>query len=173
MTKKVVFWLTGLSGAGKTTLAQCLYAYFNTMHIQSYVIDGDEIRKTICDDLTFSEAARSENSRRVSHICNILLDCNVVPIVSLISPRKEYRQKAKEVIKGQFIEVYVQCPIETCIKRDVKGLYKKVDSGEIQNFTGISASYEAPESPDITIPTNEMNIKESVALLLDYWESIK
>jgi adenylylsulfate kinase len=171
-SKKVVFWLTGLSGAGKTTLAQTLHSYFKIMHVPSYVIDGDEIRKSICADLSFSESARSENARRVSHLCNMFLDSHIVPIVSLITPKAEDRYKAKEIIKGVFVEVYVECPIETCAERDPKGLYKRVTNGEILNFTGISAEYEIPQNPSLTLHTKDAKIGDCVEQLLEYWKTL-
>ena len=162
-------WLTGLSGAGKTTIAHQLHNIFTDNKIPCYVLDGDVLRSGINADLGFSDEDRSENIRRVSHIAKILMNAGITPIISLISPFKKDRDLAKAIINpNSFIEVYIKCSLESCIQRDPKGLYKKALGGEILNFTGLDSPYETPVSPDILIDTESTSIQASVSTLWNY-----
>lgn len=158
-----LIWFTGFSGAGKSTIANILEVRLFSLGICTYSLDGDNIRNGINKDLDFSIKDRSENIRRIAEISKLLIDSGQVVLASFISPFKKDRDNIKMIVGiNNFIEVYVNTPIEICEERDVKGLYKKVRNGEIKNFTGISSPYEAPETPDITINTIEMSIEESV-----------
>ncbi len=161
--KSCVLWMTGLSGSGKSTIAKGLEKKLHSMGYLSYVLDGDNIRSGINANLGFSEEDRTENIRRVSEISKLLADAGIITINCFVSPTVDIRQQAKEIIgQGDFIEVYINAPFEVCAQRDVKGLYKKALAGEIKNFTGLDAPFEAPENPDIEVKTNEMSIDEAV-----------
>lgn len=154
--KSIVIWLTGLSGSGKSTLANRVEKKLFDSGIHTFSLDGDNIRKGLNNNLGFSEEDRRENLRRISEVAKLFVDSGTVVIASFISPLKSDRQVVKKIIgKENFVEVYVNTPLEVCESRDVKGLYKKARAGEIKNFTGIDAPYEAPENPDIEIKTNE------------------
>ncbi len=158
-----VIWMTGLSGAGKTTLATALEEEIQKKGFFVKIFDGDIIREGINKDLTFTKEDRIENIRRIAEVTKLFLDTGVVIICSFISPTNEVRDMAKEIIgEDRFIEVFVNCPLEICEQRDVKGLYKKVRKGEIKNFTGIDSPYEPPEHPDVEIKTNENTVKQSI-----------
>ncbi len=158
-----VIWMTGLSGAGKTTLAIALEEEIQKKGFFVKIFDGDIIREGINKDLMFTKEDRIENIRRIAEVTKLFLDTGVVIICSFISPTNEVRDMAKEIIgEDRFIEVFVNCPLEICEQRDVKGLYKKVRKGEIKNFTGIDSPYEPPEHPDVEIKTNENTVKQSI-----------
>ncbi|WP_299256533.1 adenylyl-sulfate kinase [uncultured Aquimarina sp.] len=160
-------WFTGLSGAGKTTLANALHKKLSEQGFSSYVLDGDNIRCGINRDLSFSPQDRSENIRRVIEIASLFLDAGIIVITAFISPYEKDRQKAKNKIgKANFIEVYLSTPLDVCESRDVKNLYKKARSGEITDFTGINAPYEVPISADIKIDTSNLSIEKSVDKIL-------
>lgn len=145
-------WFTGLSGAGKTTLANLLDETLYKSGHHTYVLDGDRCRDGICNDLDFSHAGRMENVRRVSEVAKLMVDAGLIVIVSLISPLIAQRQQARKLFEpGEFIEVYLNTPLATCEKRDAKGLYKKARQGLIPDFTGISSAYEPPESAEIVL----------------------
>jgi adenylylsulfate kinase len=161
-----VFWMTGLSGSGKSTIANALQNELFQKGYQVYVLDGDNIRSGLNKDLDFSDTGRMENIRRISEVAKLFADAGFVVITAFISPFKTDRQQAKDIIGTEtFCEVYVNAPLEVCEQRDVKGLYKKARAGEIKNFTGIGSAFEKPENPDIVIKTNELSINESVELL--------
>ena len=161
-----VFWMTGLSGSGKSTIANALQNELFHIGCQVYVLDGDNIRGGLSKDIDFSDSGRMENIRRVSEVAKLFSDAGFIVITAFISPFKTDRQQAKEIIgQNNFCEVYIKTPIAVCEKRDVKGLYKKARAGEIKNFTGIDSVFEEPENPDIFINTPELSIPESVALL--------
>ena len=158
-----VVWFTGLSGSGKSTIANQLEKKFFDMGLRTYSLDGDNIRSGLNKGLSFTEEDRTENNRRISEVAKLFVDAGVITITAFISPLEEDRKRAKEIIgTNNFIEVFVNTPLEVCEKRDVKGLYKKARQGEIKNFTGISSPYEAPKNPDIEIKTEKESIEESV-----------
>lgn len=163
----VVVWLTGLPGSGKSTLAEGLEARLLGMKRLAYILDGDVLRKGLNSDLGFSEADRNENIRRVAEIAAILKDASLITIVAFISPFRKMREFARSRAgKEDFIEVFVKSSLETCIKRDPKGMYRKALNDKIENFTGITSPYETPEFPDLVIDTEELSVEESVELLL-------
>ena len=158
-----VIWLTGMSGSGKTTIAKGLEKYLFSKGIINQILDGDNIRVGLNKNLSFSEADRTENIRRIAEVSKLFLNSGVVTINCFVSPLKKMRQLAKDIIgKEDFIEVYINASLETCKQRDVKGLYKKALNGKIKNFTGISSNYEAPEQADLELITNEKSFNESI-----------
>ena len=166
--KPKVIWLTGLSGAGKSSIATSLSSALRYKSLPCTILDGDILRSGLNYDLQFSESDRSESVRRTAEVAKIILDSDITVIVALISPFKNDRQFARSLFKsGEFIEVYLNTPIELCIKCDVKGLYNKELRGEIGNFTGISSPYETPENPEITVDTQMHTLSEITNLLLD------
>ncbi|MDG1719454.1 MAG: adenylyl-sulfate kinase [Flavobacteriales bacterium] len=161
--------MTGLSGSGKTTVAKGVEKYLHSQGVVNQLLDGDNIRVGISNNLTFSTEDRSENIRRISEVSKLFLNCGVVTLNCFVSPTIKIRKIAKEIIgEENFIEVYINASIETCEDRDVKGLYQKARNREIKDFTGISAPFEAPENPEIEINTSELSIDESVQKVLDY-----
>ncbi|AGC67277.1 adenylyl-sulfate kinase CysC [Thermoclostridium stercorarium subsp. stercorarium DSM 8532] len=165
--KGLIVWLTGLSGSGKSTIAVETEKILNGMGKAVYRLDGDNIRFGLNSDLGFSEKDRFENIRRISEVCALFQDAGLIVIASFISPLAKMRQMAREKGKENFIEVYVKADLETCIKRDPKGLYCKALNGEIQEFTGISAPYEEPENPDLVLDTQSNSPEECVKMLVD------
>lgn len=162
----IALWFTGLSGSGKSTLANGLHKKLFELGMHSIVLDGDNTRIGINKDLGFSNEDRIENIRRVAEITKLFVESGHIVITAFISPFKENRKKAKEIIsENDFCEVFIDSSIETCEKRDVKGLYKKARSGEIKSFTGISSTYESPEKPDICVKTEHKTIEESIDYL--------
>ena len=150
--KSAVLWLTGLSGSGKSTVAGALELALAERGYHTYLLDGDNVRHGLCKDLGFSETDRKENIRRIGELCNLMADAGLIVLSAFISPHKEERQLVRNLLPdGEFIEVYVNAPIEVCEQRDPKGLYKKARAGEIKNFTGIDSAYEAPENPEIEL----------------------
>lgn len=167
----VCLWLTGLSGSGKSSIAIALERELFNRGMQAYVLDGDNLRYGLNANLGFSPEDRSENIRRVGEVAKLFCDAGMVAISAFISPYKSDRARVREIMNEsqlKFIEVFVDCPVDVCEKRDPKQLYAKARRGEIQNFTGISAPYEAPEKPDLVIQTHKQTLQESVATILDY-----
>jgi adenylylsulfate kinase len=162
-----VFWMTGLSGSGKSTIAN---AFQNELFLKGYqvmVLDGDNMRKGLNQDLDFSDLSRNENIRRVSEVAKLFLDSGFVVITAFISPFESDRKLALEIIGEQnFCEVFIDTPLEVCEKRDVKGLYQKARNGEITQFTGIDSPFEIPRMPKVHIKTSELTVDESVRILL-------
>jgi bifunctional enzyme CysN/CysC len=163
-----VLWFTGLSGAGKSTLAFALEEELFRRGYHVYVLDGDNVRYGLNSDLGFSHEDRTENIRRVGEVAALFARAGVICISAFISPYIDDRELARRAAGDRFYEVYVQADIATCEKRDPKGLYRKARSGEIADFTGISAPYEAPEHADITIDTRVLSVTESVQRLIDF-----
>ena len=162
-----VIWLTGLSGSGKTTLAIALEKELYKMGMLTQILDGDNIRSGINNNLKFSLADRNENIRRIAEVTKLFLNCGVIPINCFISPTVEIRNLAKSIIgRNNIIEIHVKAPLAVCEKRDVKGLYKKARAGEIKNFTGIDSPYENPLHPDIVVETDKLSVEESIEQML-------
>ncbi len=155
----LVVWLVGLSGSGKSTLATSLENVLYQMGYLTQILDGDNLRSGINNNLSFTEADRIENIRRAAEVSKLFASCGVITISSLISPTQEIRDMAREIIGDRYVEVFVNCPIEVCEARDVKGLYQRARKGEIKNFTGIDSPFEAPENPDIEIRTDINSIE--------------
>jgi adenylylsulfate kinase len=167
--KPGVIWFTGLSGSGKSTLATHLEFQLYAQHYKTYLLDGDNIRTGLNSDLDFSDHARKENIRRIGEVSKLFLDSGLVVLSAFISPFEEDRNQVRNIVGPEnFIEVFVDCPLDVCEQRDVKGLYKKARLGEVRNFTGISSPYERPLNPDITINTHLQSLNESLTLLLEY-----
>lgn len=167
--RSVVLWLTGLSGSGKSTIAKHLERRLFEAGFFAQVLDGDNIRSGINSNLGFSEADRQENIRRIAEVARLYLHSGVICINSFISPTRAMRQQARDIIgAGDFLEIYINAPLEVCEHRDVKGLYKKARAGEIKGFTGIDQPYEAPEAPDLEIRTDELEIEASVARIMEF-----
>ncbi len=164
-----VIWMTGLSGSGKTTVAKGVERHLHSQGILSQILDGDNIRVGISSHLTFSIEDRTENIRRISEVSKLFLNCGVVTLNCFVSPTIEIRNIAREIIGAEnFIEVYINASIDICEERDVKGLYQKARKEQIKNFTGISAPFEAPKSPELHINTALLSIDESVQKVLNY-----
>lgn len=165
----MMLWFTGLSGSGKSTVAIALERELHSRGLLCRILDGDNIRSGINNNLGFSAEDRVENIRRIAEVGRLFVDTGIITIAAFISPNNQLREMAAEIIgKDDFVEVFVSTPLKECEKRDVKGLYAKARRGEIKNFTGISAPFEAPEHPDITLDTSKLPIEESVKILLDY-----
>ena len=167
--KSKVFWLTGLSGSGKSTIAEKLERRLFQENFFPQVLDGDNIRSGINNNLGFSIEDRQENIRRIAEVAHLYVNSGLIIIASFISPTKNIRAIAKNIIgAADFIEIYINAPLAVCEDRDVKGLYQKARNGEIKGFTGIDSPYEAPENPALTINTAEMSIEASVETLFDF-----
>ena len=165
----MVLWFSGLSGSGKTTIANATKQLLIEKDCRVIVLDGDMLRLGINSDLDFSENSRNENQRRISHIARMFLDENYIVLVALISPFNEGREKARAIVGGDdFYEVFFSCPISICEKRDIKGLYKKARAGGIKCFTGVSSRYECPKNPDLTIDTHKDDVNSSIDLLNNF-----
>lgn len=164
----VMIWFTGLSGSGKSTIAIALERELHKRGLLCRILDGDNIRSGINNNLGFTEADRIENIRRIAEVSKLFVDTGIITIAAFISPSNDIREMAANIIgKDDFLEVYVNTPIEECERRDVKGLYAKARRGEIKNFTGISAPFEAPAHPALTLDTSALSLEESVNKLLE------
>jgi adenylylsulfate kinase len=172
--KSCVIWFTGLSGSGKSTLANALDLQMFQQGFHSYVLDGDNIRHGLNRDLRFGKKDRQENIRRIGEVAKLFVDSGQIVCTAFISPFCEDRNLVREMFgEGEFIEVYVNCPIQVCENRDPKGLYKKARSGEIPEFTGISSPYEAPVDPEVSLDTSSMSIDDCVHKILSYLKKEK
>lgn len=164
-----LLWFTGLSGSGKSTIANVVEQKLFQKGIKTYTLDGDNIRKGINKDLSFSPEDRTENIRRIAEIANLMIDGGLVVLAAFVSPYKKDRENIKSIVKDvNFVEIFVNTSVEECERRDVKGLYKKARAGEIKNMTGISAPYEAPEHPDIEIKTENESVELAADRIIDY-----
>lgn len=166
-----VVWFTGLSGSGKSTLANAVAHLLHERNHHTYVLDGDNVRHGLNKNLGFSPEDREENIRRVGEVARLFVDAGTIVMTAFISPYRVDRDQARElIIENRFVEVYVECPLDVCEERDPKGLYKKARSGEIKEFTGISAPYEAPDQPEVLVNTAELNIYESALKVISFLE---
>ncbi|WP_422106671.1 adenylyl-sulfate kinase [Winogradskyella sp.] len=164
-----LLWFTGLSGSGKSTIANMVEQELHKIGVKTYSLDGDNIRKGINDDLSFSPKDRTENIRRIAEVSNLMIDAGLVVLAAFVSPYKKDRDNIRTIVKDvNFVEIYINTSLKECERRDVKGLYKKARAGEIQNMTGISAPYEAPVNPHIEIKTETESVEDAVARIIDY-----
>lgn len=164
-----LIWFTGLSGSGKSTLAVQLEAQLFARGFKTYLLDGDNIRTGLNKDLSFADEGRVENIRRIGEVSKLLLDAGVIVLSAFISPFKADREQVKAIVgASNYMEVFVNTPLEVCEQRDVKGLYKKARAGEVKNFTGIDSPYERPESADLVIKTETLTVEQSVERLLNF-----
>ena len=162
-----LLWFTGLSGSGKSTIANAVEQELFKLGIHTYSLDGDNIRTGINKDLSFSPQDRTENIRRIAETANLMIDAGLVVLAAFVSPYKKDRENIKSIVKDvNFVEIYINTSVEECERRDVKGLYKKARAGEIKNMTGISAPYEAPENPDLEIKTETTTVNDAVDKIL-------
>ena len=170
--QSVVLWFTGLSGSGKSTLAHALEEKLFQKDCRTFVLDGDNVRHGLNSNLDFSEDGRTENIRRISQVSKLMMESGIIVLTAFISPFNKDRDEARKLISNDdFIEIYCKASLETCESRDVKGLYKRARAGEIKNYTGIDSPYEAPESPELTIDTDNQSLEESVSTILGFLES--
>lgn len=165
----VVIWFTGLSASGKSTIAGALEQVLTKLGYHTYLLDGDNVRHGLCKDLDFSEKAREENIRRVGEVSKLMVDAGLITVAAFISPFRNDRDIVRNMLPAhQFIEVFVDAPIDVCRQRDPKGLYSKADRGEIKQFTGIDSPYETPEDPEVHIHSDKVTISSAVNQLLGY-----
>lgn len=161
--KSVILWFTGLSGAGKSSLAHAVEERLHQMGCRTFVLDGDNVRHGLCGDLGFSNEDRSENIRRIAEVAKLFLEAGVISLTAFISPFRAEREAARKLVPhGDFLEIYCDSPIDVCEQRDVKGLYRRARAGEIKDFTGISSPYEAPFKPELTVDTGHASIEQCV-----------
>ena len=161
--KSVILWFTGLSGSGKSTLAHALEEDLHQKNCRTIVLDGDNVRHGLCSDLGFSDEDRKENIRRIAELSKLTIESGVIALTAFISPFKTDRDDARGLVNpDDLIEIFCECPLHVCEKRDVKGLYRRARKGEIKEFTGISSPYEEPNNAEIRINTSELSIQESV-----------
>ena len=169
--KGCVVWFTGLSGSGKSTLANAVAHQLHERNHHTYVLDGDNVRHGLNKNLGFSPEDREENIRRVGEVAKLFVDAGTIVMTAFISPYREDRDQARELIEeNRFVEVFVECPLDICEERDPKGLYKKARTGEIKEFTGISAPYEEPNRPEVVVNTAELSVIESAMLVTVFLE---
>jgi len=170
----MVLWFTGLPSSGKSTLANEVEKKLMEQGIRTYILDGDNIRTGLCKDLGFSEEDRAENIRRIGEVSKLFVDAGFVVLSAFVSPYRRDRDAIRELVdEGEFVEVFVKCPVEECEKRDVKGLYKKAREGVIKGFTGIDDPYEVPLDPEITVETSKSSIESCTDQVLEYLENRK
>jgi adenylylsulfate kinase len=167
--KSCVLWFTGLSGSGKSTLANEVERELHVLGVRTFLLDGDNIRHGLNKDLGFSDEDRIENIRRIGEVSKLFVESGQIVLTAFISPFQSDREEARRLFpKGEFVEIYVKCPLHICEIRDPKGLYKKARKGEVPNFTGIDSPYEVPEQPEVEIDTEKMSLKQSVQSVLLY-----
>ena len=166
--KSAILWFTGLSGAGKSTLAHTIEERLHQLGCSTYVMDGDNVRHGLNRDLGFTDADRVENIRRVGEVAKLMTDAGLIVLTAFISPFRAERQMVRQMVaEGEFVEVFVDTPLEVAEERDVKGLYKKARSGELKNFTGIDSPYEEPEQAEIRVNTVEMSAEEAAEYIVE------
>lgn len=162
-------WFTGLSGAGKSTLAHAVEERLHQLGCRTFVLDGDNVRHGLCNNLGFSDKDRRENIRRIGEMSKLFSEAGVITLTAFISPFRDDRRRVRALVNaGDFIEVYCHADLETCEKRDVKGIYRRARAGEIKEFTGISSPYEEPERPDLTVETGSLGLEECVDQVLGF-----
>lgn len=167
-----LLWFTGLSGSGKSTIANAVEKTLVEKGIHTYTLDGDNVRKGLNSDLAFSPGDRKENIRRIAEVANLMMDAGLVVLGAFVSPYEKDRANIKQIVGvSQYVEIFVNTPIEVCENRDVKGLYTKARAGEISNFTGIDAPYEAPSHPDIELDTTKVSVEEAVEMVIRHIEN--
>ncbi|MEZ9788753.1 adenylyl-sulfate kinase [Vibrio breoganii] len=167
--KPAVLWFTGLSGSGKSTIANAVELKLNQLSVHSYLLDGDNVRHDLNSDLGFSDEDRIENIRRIGEVAKLFVDSGSLVLTAFISPFIQDREQVRSLLpEGEFVEVFVDTPIETCELRDPKGLYKKARKGEIKHFTGLTSDYEAPQSAEIHLKTDQQSIEESAEQVIQY-----
>lgn len=172
--KPVILWFTGLSGSGKSTIANAVEAKLYEMGKHTYLLDGDNIRHGLNRDLGFSEKDRIENIRRIGEVAKLFVDSGLIVLTAFISPFQKDRDLVRKMVEeSEFIEIYVDTPLEICEQRDPKGLYKKARAGEIPDFTGISSPYEPPKNPEIHLKNDKMSIEECVEKVIEYLKDNK
>lgn len=172
-SKNYILWMTGLSGAGKSTIAKKLLEFLKNNNHNAYILDGDVLREGLNSDLGFSDDDRKENVRRTGEVAKILYSANVTVIGALISPFRVDREKIRQLFPEDcFVEIYIDCPLRVCEQRDVKGLYAKVRKGEINSFTGIDSTYEKPLHPELHLRTDEMTVDECVLEITEYLKTL-
>jgi len=164
-----ILWLTGLSGAGKSTLAHAVEDRLFEIGCHTFVMDGDNVRHGLCADLGFSKHERTENIRRVGEVCKLFMEAGVIVLAAFISPIQKDRDCVRNLFKiGEFHEIYCKASLETCENRDIKGLYKRARTGEIKNFTGISAPYEEPVNSELVVDTARLSLDDSIKKVIDF-----
>ena len=162
-----ILWFTGLSGAGKSSLAHAVEEELHQLGCRTFVFDGDNVRHGLCADLGFSAEDRVENIRRVGEMAKLFVETGVIALTAFISPFLSDRERVRSLVPhGNFLEIYCHCPLEICEQRDVKGLYKRARAGKIKDFTGISSPYEAPVNPELIVETGTLTMEESVAQVM-------
>jgi adenylylsulfate kinase len=169
--KPLLVWFTGLSGSGKSTMANLLEVELHASGFKTYVLDGDNVRKGLCNDLAFTEEDRIENIRRIGEVSRLFMDSGIIVLSSFVSPFQKDREFVRQLVGADaFVEVFVDCPIEICEQRDVKGLYQKAREGKIKHFTGIDSPFESPTNPDVVLKTAIENPKDLLNKLLEFVE---
>jgi len=167
--RSAIIWFTGLSGSGKTTIANALEQRLHKESFRTYLLDGDNVRHGLSNDLGFSDNDRTENIRRIGEVSKLFIDAGVMVLATFISPFINDRKFVRNIVnETEFVEIYIKCPLNLCEDRDVKGLYKKARAGEIKHFTGIDSPYEEPDSAEIIIDTSALSIDESVDVIINY-----
>ena len=167
--KSILLWFTGLSGSGKSTIANCVEQELHKNSIHTYTLDGDNIRKGLNSDLSFSPKDRSENIRRIAETAHLMMDAGLVVLAAFVSPYRNDRDHVRNIVgNDNMVEIYINTSVEECERRDVKGLYKKARKGEIKNMTGISAPYESPLNPDIQINTEEVTMIDATKQIINF-----
>jgi len=165
----ILLWFTGLSGSGKSTVANRVEQQLHGMGVHTYTLDGDNVRKGLNNDLSFSPEDRKENIRRIAEAANLMVDAGLVVLAAFVSPYRKDRENIRNIVGSEnMIEIYINTSVEECERRDVKGLYKKARAGEIKNMTGISAPYEAPLHPEIEINTEQLGVEEATEQIINF-----
>jgi len=171
--RPLVIWFTGLSASGKSTIAGALEQILTLQGYHTYLLDGDNVRHGLCKDLGFSDADRTENIRRIGEVARLMADAGLIVLTAFISPFRADRKIARDILpEGQFVEVFVDTPIDVCRSRDPKGLYARADRGEIKQFTGVDSPYEPPEFPEVHIHSARLSVAESVNALLAHLHQV-